>query len=127
LEIPGSDLDILCFVEDHNRFIRIVDTQYSHFPAYHNEIKIIENKESTVIGFFAYGFPVEIFAQNIPVSDQTAYKHMIMEKKILEVKGSAFKNEILRMKRQGMKTKTAFARLLGISGDPYTGLLCYEI
>ncbi len=52
-----------------------------------------------------------------------AYRHMIIEYRILLEKGEAFRQSIVELKRQGMQTEPAFALLLGLKGDPYTELL----
>ncbi len=48
---------------------------------------------------------------------------MITEHAILKEKGKNFKQEIIKLKASGLKTEPAFAKLLGIEGDPYEELL----
>ncbi len=85
-----------------------------------------QNCKCLVCKFQSNNFPVEIFAQNIPVEEQQAFKHMIIEAKILNKKGNIFKNEVVKLKKSGYKTEPAFAKLLDIQGDPYEGLLQYQ-
>ena len=48
---------------------------------------------------------------------------MIIEHKILAAHDNDFKTEIIKLKQAGLKTEPAFARLLGLDGDPYEALL----
>ncbi len=47
---------------------------------------------------------------------------MMFEYRILQEKGEDFKNEIIALKRQGIKTEPAFGILLGLE-NPYEDLL----
>ena len=73
--------------------------------------------------FTLEGFVIEIYGQPIPVRDQAAYRHMLAEYKILQEKGEAFRQQIIELKKQGLKTEPAFGKLLGIEGDVYEKLL----
>lgn len=68
------------------------------------------------------GFPIEIFGQNKPTTQQNAYLHMVAEYKILQEKGEKFKQKIIELKKQGIKTEPAFGMLLGLE-NPYEDLL----
>lgn len=72
-------------------------------------------------------FPIEIFDQNIPSTQQNAFKHMIVEKKILDLKGENFSKRVIELKRKGLKTEPALAELLGHEGNPHEGLLNLDI
>ena len=52
---------------------------------------------------------------------------MLAEYKILNNKGLEFKNEIKELKAKGIKTEPAFAKLLGLKGDPYLELLKVKV
>ena len=68
----------------------------------------------------------DVFGQAVSVKDQYAFRHMLIEHKILKSKGDKFRNKILALKEKGLSTEEAFASLLGIDGDPYTELLRFE-
>ncbi len=51
---------------------------------------------------------------------------MIIEHKILSSKGDEFRAEIIRLKQDGLKTEPAFAKMLGLQGNPYEELLKFE-
>jgi hypothetical protein len=48
---------------------------------------------------------------------------MLIEHSLLTEKGEHFRQEIIKLKRQGLKTEPAFAKLLGLDGDPYKAIL----
>ena len=83
--------------------------------------------ETTIARFNTNSFEIEIFGQNIPVEQQNAYRHMLTEYKILQQKGVVFKRKVTALKKQGLKTEPAFARLLGIKGNPYEELLDFKL
>ena len=87
--------------------------------------KTIRNRLTVISRFTYQDFFIEIFGQNRPVKEQEAYRHMLIEYKILEEKGENFRQEILALKKKGYKTEPAFAKLLGLDGAPYKELLKY--
>lgn len=126
INIAGSDLDIICRFGDPRRFERNVRQLFSSRDEFTINVKDIRGCESVVARFTIAGFRFEIFGQAVPVREQYAYRHMLIEFSILERKGSEFKNEIIRLKEKGFSTEEAFAKLLSIKGDPYEGLLELE-
>ncbi|RYD74479.1 MAG: DUF4269 domain-containing protein, partial [Sphingobacteriales bacterium] len=88
-----------------------------------------ENPElnSLKANFFINNFEFEIFGQNIHTEDQNAYRHMLVEHKILQEKGEDFRKQIIELKNQGYKTEVAFAKLLALKGDAYEELLKLKI
>lgn len=126
IDFPESDLDIICQCENHSEFKEFLSSQFSDktdFKVYSNNQNGVQ---STVAEFKTDNFLFEIFGQNIPTEKQNAYRHMIIENKILIEKGVDFKLKIIKLKADGMKTEPAFAKLLGLEGNPYTELLKLE-
>lgn len=121
IDIENSDLDIICYVQDKAAFTKILIGFFQNEKGF----MITENPtfQSIKANFFIAGFEFEIFGQPIPTIQQNAYRHMLIEHQILLEKGEAFRQEIIRLKKQGIKTEPAFAKLLGISGNPYEELL----
>lgn len=126
IDLPESDLDIICECESHAEFTDFILKQFSD----KKDLKIYSTKErgieSTIAEFRTDNFLFEIFGQNIPTEKQNAYRHMIIENRILKEKGFEFKQKIKSLKSSGMKTEAAFAKLLGLDGDPYVALLKLE-
>ena len=123
IDIEGSDLDILCEVKNQVEFAEFLKHVFSEFDLdLKIETSIINDIESTVCNFELDGFPIEIFGQNKPTTQQNAYLHMIAEHKILQEKGKDFKQKIIELKKEGIKTEPAFGMLLNLE-NPYEDLL----
>lgn len=69
---------------------------------------------------------MEIFGQPVPTKQQMGYRHLIAEHKLLMKHGETFRQKIIKLKKQGYKTEPAFAKALGLKGDPYLELLKFE-
>ncbi|MFZ6011501.1 MAG: DUF4269 domain-containing protein [Bacteroidota bacterium] len=129
LFIPGqSDLDILCEVSSSlQEFSEFLIQEFSSRDAFSIRQKHIKGKVSVIACFNLGQFAVEIFGQATPVCQQAAFRHMITEYKLLQKHGEAFKEQILKLKKQGIKTEPAFALVLGLHGDAYDVLLNLEV
>lgn len=124
IDIETSDLDISCCYSDKDEFIRVVTRLFGdekHFT-------LRENSEfgSVVCSFWLENFEIELFGQNIPTRQQHAYRHMLIEYRLLEERGEAFRQEIIALKKQGYKTEPAFGIALGLEGNPYEELLKFD-
>jgi hypothetical protein len=123
ISIDSSDLDIICCYADAAQFEdHLIQTfgYYTSFKSYQTNI----NHEETVVATFSIdNWAFEIFGQNIPTKQQNGYRHMIAEYKLLQKHGEAFTQQIISLKQQGLKTEPAFAKALGIKGDPYLEIL----
>jgi hypothetical protein len=127
IDLPQSDLDIICCCENHDEFSRHMSELFENKTGFTIGSKDFNGINSTIAKFKTEKFDIEIFGQNIPTNQQNAYKHMIIEYEILKEKGSEFKAEIKKLKLKGLKTEAAFAKLLGLKGNPYEELLKVEI
>jgi hypothetical protein len=124
IDIEGSDLDIICEISDQNVFINELKNLFGG----ENGFVITESLKFEAIkaNFIINGFEIEIFGQNTPTTLQNAYRHMLIEHKLILEKGEEFRQEIISLKKQGYKTEPAFAKLLGLEGDAYEELLKLE-
>ena len=123
IDIDSSDLDIICYCLNKEEFIESVRQSFQHEESFRIHENNVRGEESIVANFNIENFEVEIFGQNIPVNEQAGFRHMLIEYNILQEKGEEFRQEIIRLKRQGIKTEPAFTKLLGLEGDPYIELL----
>jgi Domain of unknown function (DUF4269) len=126
IAIENSDLDIICFWKDKAYFIEKVTTIFGNETDFKIRETTINNQVSVIANFKKAAFEIEIFGQNIPVKNQNGYRHMIIEYKILQLKGEKFRLEIIQLKQKGYKTEPAFGILLGLKDDPYAELLEYK-
>ena len=126
IDIEGSDLDIICEVDLKFEEDFLDDLMFSRFIPYDVDVEhpIINGEKCITLNFELEGFPIEIFGQNKPTTRQNAYLHMIAEYKILQEEGVEFKQKIIELKKQGIKTEPAFGILLGLD-NPYEDLLKY--
>jgi hypothetical protein len=123
INIDNSDLDILCTYDDHRGYIENLIAQFSHYPGFRLYENNFQDIPAVIAGFMLEHFPVEIFAQPIPVKEQWAYRHMLIEHDLLHKHGEEFRQKVIALKQQGYKTEPAFAQLLGLTSDPYKALL----
>ncbi|RAJ08477.1 uncharacterized protein DUF4269 [Chitinophaga skermanii] len=125
IDIPGSDLDIICSTSDTAAFVDLMWQQFASMPGFQVKEFVLRGQHSVVANFLLNGMPVEIFAQNTPTTLQFAYIHMLVEDAIIREKGEDFRQSVINLKKAGLKTEPAFAELLGLNGDPYEAL--YEL
>ncbi|WP_289063900.1 DUF4269 domain-containing protein [uncultured Zobellia sp.] len=126
IDLPESDLDIICECKNHVEFTAYVTEQFSQEKCFKTYSTSQNGIESTIAEFKTEHFLFEIFGQNKATEKQNAYRHMLIENKILLEKGADFRQKIKELKSKGIKTEPAFAQLLGIKGNPYLELLKFE-
>jgi hypothetical protein len=126
LDIPGSDLDIICEIHDFDTFTTRVNNLYSNFDDFSLKEKIIKEVPSVVVNFKNKGYLFELFGQPIKVEQQHGYRHMVIEAKLLSIGGEELRSAIKQLKLFGIKTEPAFAEYFDISGDPYQAVLDLE-
>ncbi|AXG74576.1 DUF4269 domain-containing protein [Flavobacterium arcticum] len=128
INIDGSDLDIVCYWQDKQLFTDSINQHFSEYKNYNIHEVEVNGRLSVIANFFIEDFEIEIFGQNIPITQQYGYRHMMIEHDILLQEGGDFRNSIIELKKQGYKTEPAFVLLLGIeNNNPYDALLNYEV
>lgn len=123
IDISSSDLDIICCYQDKPGFKNLLFESFSDFKDFSLEEKVINDLEVVLAKLIADDWEIEIFGQVLPTREQAGYKHMVIENKLLIEHGESFREEIIKLKKQGYKTEPAFAHLLKLNGDPYLELL----
>ena len=122
IDIDESDLDIICYsksLEGFKSSINKIFSQQDHFMVQESKGSI----HSVVARFTLEQFQIELFAQSVPTKEQFGYRHMLIEHQLLQERGEEFRQQIIQLKKDGYKTEPAFAKLLGLVGDPYGELL----
>lgn len=124
IDIKGSDLDLIFEVDLKYEQDFLDDLLFCQLIPHDVEVEypIVNGGKCMTLNFMLEGFPIEIFGQNKPTKQQNAYLHMMAEYKILKEKGEEFKQRIIELKKQGIKTEPAFGILLGLE-NPYEDLL----
>jgi hypothetical protein len=123
IDIEGSDLDIICCFNNEEEFEDLLIVLFCDHDRFTIRKTTLANHDTIIANFFIDGVELEIFGQNRPVTEQEAYRHMIVENQLLQEKGEAFKQQIIDLKNSGLKTEPAFAQALRLNGDPYKALL----
>ncbi len=123
IDVDGSDVDIVCHVADSYGFTEAVRGRFGDEAGFETTSSTSRGKEHTLIRFMLGGFCFELFGQDIPSRKQAAWRHMLIENNIILHRGDYFRQKVVDLKRQGMKTEPAFAHLLNLKGDPYETLL----
>ncbi len=125
VDIHGSDLDIVCHCNSLCEFERAVLKYFSAEREFQLWKHPIHGQQSLVATLTVAELPVELFGQTIPVEQQMAFRHLIVEDHLLRLGGTNARKSIRQLKQLGLKTEPAFAAHFGIVGDPYSEL--YEM
>ena len=120
IDIESSDLDIICFAPDSDLFSATATTLYGALNGF--SIRKSSRGDALVVGFCFHGCEIEIYAQNTPVTEQRAYRHLCQTARILKYGGTPMREAIRALKMQGVKTEPAIASCLGLPNDPYAAV-----
>lgn len=123
IQTDTSDIDIACQFVDAGIFESELFKLFGHYENFGSNRSMTYNELAVVANFNVNGQEFEIFGQAIPVDMQMGYLHMIAEYRILSEYDEHFKQTIIDLKRKGIKTEPAFAKLLNLEDDPYQALL----
>lgn len=126
ISTKSSDLDIACRYFDADRFENYLEIHYGRQTNFKVEQKEKDGYWIVVANFIYQGFEIEIYGALFPVASQNSYRHMQIEHRVLQLLGDDFKEEIIALKKDGIKTEPAFAKLLNIEGDSFQELLKLE-
>jgi hypothetical protein len=124
IDTADSDLDIICCCADLPAFEAVLKQNFSSKP--HFRVKFRTDTAAAVARFQLDSWQVEVWGQDLPTRQQMGYRHMVVEYELLARFGPDFRQQVRSLKEQGYKTEPAFARVMGLSGDPYEELLHLE-
>ncbi|MFD1737477.1 DUF4269 domain-containing protein [Bacillus salitolerans] len=122
--LSHSDLDIIMEVHDFKSYEKQIRTLYESMKGFRLKQCMIRDNKVIKTNFSYRSFEFELFGQEIPVIQQNAYLHMIIEHELLQ-RFPHLREEVIQLKLEGDKTEPAFCKLLGLKGDPYMALLEY--
>lgn len=123
IDLPESDLDIICEAGDLSGFAERVTAFYGALEGFALKQKVVSGLPTVIARFRYGGFDFELFAQPRPAREQNAYRHMVAEARVLALAGPEAAEAIRALKAGGLKTEPAFAAYFGLEGDPYAVLL----
>jgi predicted metalloenzyme YecM len=122
IDISSSDIDIICEANDLEKFALDMRAHFSNFSSFAIEEILVDRQPTIIVKFAHETIMYEIFAQAVPIRQQNAYLHMVIEALLLEIGGARSRDAIRKLKQQDLKTEPAFAKYFGIEGDPYAKL-----
>lgn len=122
IDLDESDADIILQTINLKNLYQLLLESFSKYGQF--QLRISDSKVLTS-SFIIDETQIEIYATDIDTEKQNGYLHMIKEYEILQNRDESFKMEIIKLKKQGIKTEPAFCKLLNIGGNPYVELLNY--
>lgn len=125
LAVHDSDLDIITFAKDIKQAAALFKSKFSGMQNFSSSRGILLGIQTLVTKFDFGGETFEIFTQNVPLPRQNAIVHMLIEERFLILGGSKFREKVMALRRQGVKTEPAFGEVLGLE-EPYRELLQLE-
>lgn len=123
ISIASSDFDILIQYKDKEQYIKRMKTLFTNYPSFKIEEYQINHLSSILTSFSYNGLSFEIFAQEISPIKQNAYLHFLTEERLLKLGGNDFKEMVMKLRREGLKTEPAFATALKLKGDAFEEML----
>ena len=125
LDLPSSDIDVLCYAPDPVRFAEAVWHSFSDCPGF--AMWQWQGADRPVVArFHCAGWVFELFGQARPVVEQVGWRHFNIERRLLALGGQVLFAAVMAQREAGAKTEPAFANVLGLEGDPYAALLTLE-
>jgi len=129
IDLPDSDIDILCHAPDLDRFAAIVRENFGkeqEFSIRRWDQRQNGGEDAVIANFRAHDWEFEIFAQTVPVEEQAGWCHFQVEQRLLHLGGESFRAAIMEQRDAGLKTEPAFAKVLHFGGDPYEAMLAFS-
>jgi len=122
LDLPTSDIDVICDVRDVEKFTETVRAIFGKETGF-----AIERRggpaRPVVVNFVREGWPIEIYAVDQPTLEQPGWLHFDVEQRLLALGGKSLKEAVRQRRIDGAKTEPAFADALALKGDPYMALM----
>jgi len=125
VDLPDSDIDILCHAPDPHAFAATVWEACRDQPGF--AMWQWQGSDRPVVARFrCAGWLFELFGQARPVAEQLGWRHFAIERRLLALGGEPLRAAVMARRHAGAKTEPAFAQVLGLTGDPYATLLTLE-
>jgi hypothetical protein len=121
----SSDLDVLCEAQDLARFDEVVRSAFGHLEGF-TLTRTALTPPASIARFSLHRTPVEVFAQPLPVYAQHAFRHLVVEGRLLRLGGAPLRERVQALKQRGIATEPAFAQVLKLEGDPFDAVLKLE-
>jgi predicted metalloenzyme YecM len=123
VDIATSDVDVLVETKHLHELDVLLRHHYGQCEGFAVSLNEMDLLPTLVCKFIFNQVPFEIFAQDRPAIKQTAYRHFLIEERLLKFGGDAFYQKVLQARAFGLKTELAFGEVLNLDSDPYIALL----
>ncbi|KCZ86686.1 HIT family protein [Hyphomonas jannaschiana VP2] len=119
-----SDIDICCSFAPSLEATRTdVEAACGVFGDYDLTDEIYGGQPSRIVRFRMGGIPVEVWGRAHPVHEHEFYRFTQVEQRLLALHGPDLREDVVRRRRGGADTETAFVRALGFDAPPHVFLL----
>ena len=125
LDLPTSDIDILCHAPDAHMFTETVWATFGQRTGFSIKQRLCVDRP-VIASVVAYNWDFGLFGQAEPVPEQRGWRHFLVERRLLSLSGVGFRTAVMAERRAGAKTEPAFAAVLRLRGDPYQAMLNIE-
>ncbi len=115
-------MDVICFAPDADAFACAVWKAFGTRPEFRIWQKVRLGRP-VVAHITDAGWTIEIFGQAVPISEQSGWRHFLVEQRLLTFGGEALRIAVMTQRTTGMKAEPAFAAVLGLDGDPFETML----
>lgn len=127
LDREGSDVDVLCHADDLQGFVDNATRAFGdHQPVSSHRFVPRDGHEAAVVRFAVDDVPVEVFAQPVPTTEQHGFRHLQVERRLLDLGGERLAARLRANRAPGASVEAAFAEVLGLPGDPFEAVLSLE-
>ena len=126
LDTEESDLDVICQASNLEEFCETVRARYGAEQNFFCQADERVGQAYTICSFSVAHFIIEIYAENTPVDQQHAFRHLNIFNRLIHIGGDSFRKKIMILRKRGMKVEEAIAHLLGLRGNPYQSVLFLE-
>ncbi len=124
LDLPQSDLDIIVSAWSLPKLQDAVRERYGACAEFHDQVTTVHMEASYVARFYVDEIKFEVFGQEKSSVLGQAYQHFLIEERLLKVHGDSLRQRVMQLRQtENLKTEPAFAKALGLCGDPYMELL----
>lgn len=124
IDIPSSDLDIVCQFDQNKEDIEktLVD-YYGDF----DHFKITQmGPNAYAYNFWLDGCEIEVYASKVPTERSNSYRHLLIGSRLIALYGDSFKEKVIQLKKAGYRTERAFSKLLNLHGEIYETIFVIE-
>lgn len=123
VHVTGSDVDVLVSNADLDFMKRKIIEELGEFSNFQCRDLLVDGEPTVLASCSCQGISFEIFGQRTASVKQRGYLHFLVEERLLKVGGTSFAEKVQSARQKGLKTEPAFAKVLGLPGDPYKELL----